>query len=94
MLAAFFQEGQDIGDPAVLTRLAGEVGLAETEFAEALRLRTYKRAHEQERKHAHEVGVTSVPTFVIGRRVLVGLQDQGALQSAIEAELASPDDLA
>ena len=88
VLTAFFQEGQDIGDPAVLTRLAGEVGLTETEFAEALRLRTYKQAHEQERKRAHEVGVTSVPTFVIGRRVLVGLQDQGALELAIEAELA------
>ena len=88
VLTVFFQEGQDIGEAAVLTRLAGEVGLAETEFAEALRLRTYKQTHEQELRRSHELGVTSVPTFVIGRRVLVGLQDQGSLESAIEAALA------
>jgi predicted DsbA family dithiol-disulfide isomerase len=88
VLTAFFQEGRDIGDPGVLTKLAGDVGLAETEFAEVLRHRTYKQAHEQERRRAQEMGVSSVPTFVIGRRVLVGLQGQGALESAIEAELA------
>ena len=47
LLAAFFQEGQDIGNPDVLTRLAGEVGLDRDEFAEALRLRTYRQAHER-----------------------------------------------
>jgi predicted DsbA family dithiol-disulfide isomerase len=40
-LEAFFVEGQDIGDIDVLTRLAGEIGLDEREFKEALRSRKY-----------------------------------------------------
>ena len=41
VLEAFFVEGQDIGDIDVLTRLAGEIGLDEREFKEALRSRKY-----------------------------------------------------
>src|SRR5215207_6009667 len=37
ILEAFFVEGRDIGDVGVLTKLAGEAGLDETEFGDALR---------------------------------------------------------
>jgi 2-hydroxychromene-2-carboxylate isomerase len=37
VLEAFFVEGKDTGQIDVLTRLAGEVGLNEKEFEEALR---------------------------------------------------------
>src|SRR5262245_16232763 len=47
VLKAFFVESQDIGDIDVLTRLAGEVGLEEREFGEALRTRKYQEAHQQ-----------------------------------------------
>src|SRR5207248_9577298 len=39
VLTAFFVEGQDIGDIAVLTKLAGEVGLVEKGVEEAWRMR-------------------------------------------------------
>jgi predicted DsbA family dithiol-disulfide isomerase len=42
VLEAFFVEGQDIGQIDVLTRLAGEVGLNEKQFEEALRTRKYR----------------------------------------------------
>src|SRR5262245_12146524 len=54
VLKAFFVEGQDIGQVEVLTRLAGEVGLDEKEFEEALRRREYKAAHQQALRHAYE----------------------------------------
>src|SRR5437764_1388084 len=41
VLEAFFVEGQDIGDINVLAKLAGEVGLDEREFEDALRTRKY-----------------------------------------------------
>ena len=67
VLEAFFVEGQDIGDIGVLTRLAGEVGLDEKEFEEALRTRKYREAHQRALRHAYEeAGVTGVPMFVIG----------------------------
>jgi predicted DsbA family dithiol-disulfide isomerase len=89
VLTTFFVEGQDIGDVGVLTRLAGEVGLDEKEFEEALRSRKYREAHLQALRHAYEeAGVTGVPMFVIGGRTLTGLQDRETLEAVIEEELA------
>jgi predicted DsbA family dithiol-disulfide isomerase len=92
VLEAFFVEGQDIGQNAVLTRLAGDVGLDEQEFEEALRTRKYRDAHQQALRHAYgEAGVTGVPMFVIGRQVLTGLQDRETLEAVIDKELAHGD---
>jgi predicted DsbA family dithiol-disulfide isomerase len=90
VLEAFFVEGRDIGDIGVLTKLADEVGLDRAAFETALRNRTYREAHQEALRHAYEeAGVTGVPLFVIGDRVLTGLQDKATLESAIEAELAA-----
>src|SRR5262245_39218222 len=88
ILEAFFVEGQDIGQIDVLTRLAGEVGLNEKEFEEALRTRKYREAHRRALRHAYEeAGVTGVPMFVIGDQVLTGLQDRETLGAVIEEEM-------
>jgi predicted DsbA family dithiol-disulfide isomerase len=88
VLKAFFVEGGDIGDIAVLTRLAGEVGLEQKEFEEALRTRKYRDTHHRALRHAYEeAGVTGVPMFVIGSEVLTGLQDRATLETVIEEEL-------
>jgi len=87
VLTAFFVEGQDIGQIGVLTKLAGEVGLDEREFEEALRTRKYREAHQQALRHAYEeAGVTGVPMFVIGGQVLTGLRDRETLGAVIEEE--------
>jgi predicted DsbA family dithiol-disulfide isomerase len=87
VLEAFFVEGKDIGQIDVLTRLAGEVGLNEREFEEALRTRKYREAHRRALRHAYEeAGVTGVPMFVIGDQVLTGLQDRETLEAVIEEE--------
>ena len=80
VLGAFFVEGQDIGDPEVLAKLAGEVGLDGQEFRAALESRTYREAHQRALWHAYqEMGVTGVPLFVIGDGVLTGLQNREIL---------------
>jgi predicted DsbA family dithiol-disulfide isomerase len=90
VLTAFFVESRDIGDIGVLTKLAGEVRLDEKEFGEALRTRKYREAHRRALRHAdEEAGVTGVPMFVIGDRVLTGLQDKEALEAVIEQEAAA-----
>jgi predicted DsbA family dithiol-disulfide isomerase len=91
VLEAFFVEGRDIGDVRVLTKLAGEVGLDEKEFGDALRSRKYREAHRRALRHAcEEAGVSGVPLFVIGEHVLTGLQDRGTLEAVIEAQMARP----
>ena len=89
VLTGFFVESQDIGDIGVLTKLAGEVGLDEKEFEQALRSRKYRDAHQRALRHAYEeAGVTGVPMFVIGDQTLTGLQDRATLEAVIEEELS------
>ena len=91
VLQAFFVEGQDIGQTDVLAKLAGEVGVDEKEFEEALRTRKYREAHQQALQHAYEeAGVTGVPMFVMGSQVLTGLQDRETLEAVIEEERKGP----
>jgi predicted DsbA family dithiol-disulfide isomerase len=95
VLTAFFVEGQDIGQIDVLAKLAGEVGLNQQEFEEALRTRKYREAHQQALRHAYEeAGVTGVPMFVIGSQVLTGLQDRETLEAVIEEERKGREDTA
>jgi predicted DsbA family dithiol-disulfide isomerase len=92
VLEPFFVEGQDIGDVGVLTKLAGEVGLDERGFEEALRSRKYREAHRRVLHHAREeVGVSGVPLFVIGIQTFSGVQDRETLEVVIEAEMARPE---
>ncbi|MEC0207964.1 DsbA family oxidoreductase [Paenibacillus ehimensis] len=89
LFRAFFQEEQNIGDPDVLAKLAGEIGLDATEYREALETRKYKEAHQQALNHAYqEAGITAVPTFFIGNKVLRGVANRETLEQAIAEELA------
>lgn len=90
-MTTFYVEGQDIGDISVLTALAGEVGLERAAFETALRERTYREVHQRALRHAYEEAcVTGVPMFVIGDRVLTGLQSKETLEAVVKvAQTAS-----
>ncbi|QUW20745.1 DsbA family oxidoreductase [Sporosarcina sp. Marseille-Q4063] len=88
MLRAFFQEDQDIGDREILTRLAGEIGLDEREYREALETRKYKEAHQKTLQHAYKAaGITAVPTFVIGDTKVAGIRSKETLEQIIDDEI-------
>jgi len=83
---AFFQRSEDIGKLDVLVSLATEVGLEPTEFRRALEAGTYRKRHQELLRHAvEEIGVQGVPLFMIGDRVLSGLQSKEAIETAIAA---------
>lgn len=87
MFTAFFQEEQDIGDIGVLTKLASEVGLDQEAFKEALQSRKYKEQHQRELRRAYdEVGVSAVPTFIIGNKLVRGLPREQDLRRLIQRE--------
>jgi len=81
-------DGRDIGQIDVLADLAAEAGLDREAFRDALVSRRYAAAHRRAIEHAYnEVGITGVPAFQIGDRLLVGVQPREALEQAItEAE--------
>jgi predicted DsbA family dithiol-disulfide isomerase len=89
VLEAFFREGKDIGSAGVLAGLAAQVGLDVDEFRRDLETGAYREAHRRALEHAYgEAGITAVPTFVIGDRVLAGLQAREDLEEAIAGAAA------
>ena len=89
MLRAFFQEDQDIGKIDVLTTLAEEIGLNGKEFKEALETRKYEIAHQQALEYGAQLGINSVPTFIIGDRILPGLLSKDNLEREINTAVES-----
>ena len=93
LLRAYFTDGLDVGDHAVLAGLAAEVGL-DRPAAEALLASDGE--HEfvtAERQEAYANGINAVPTFVIeGEWMLQGAHDTDKWVKAlthIQAELAT-----
>lgn len=90
MFTAFFQEELDIGQPEVLTSLAAQLGLDSAAFRQALEERTYQARHQAALEHAtEEMGITAVPTFVIGEQIYRGLLREQDILHLIGQELAS-----
>ena len=84
ILRAFFQEEQDIGNLDALVKLADGVGLDETDFRNALVSHTHRQSTKRPFNTLKKIGVEAVPTFIIGNRVLTGVQDRETLERAIE----------
>lgn len=88
VMKAFFQQNQDIGDLDVLTKIAAGAGLDPSEFEQALEVGTHAERHQALLRQAYEdEGVTGVPLFMVGNRVLMGLQSREAIERVVDKEL-------
>lgn len=85
---AFFQEEQNIGEIEVLTKIAGELGLDEKAFRDALEKGTYKEAQQQALQHAYEEAhITGVPTFVIGNERVQGVASKEMFEKVLSQQI-------
>ena len=84
---AYFQRIQDMGDEAVLLDVAEEIGLPREEAAKCLSERTMKACVELQTQEARGYGITGVPTFIIGKYMVVGAQPYSVLKEAFELGL-------
>lgn len=84
LLRAYFTDGLDVADHAVLAGLAEEVGLAGDAAAEVLASDRYADAVRAEREAAHRDGIAAVPTFVVeGAYMLQGAHDTASWVKAL-----------
>jgi predicted DsbA family dithiol-disulfide isomerase len=84
LFAAYFSEGRDVGDHRTLGELATEVGLDGATIAQRLGTDDDKDSVKAEIDEAYQIGVTGVPTFILGGRFgVVGAQSVAALTDAI-----------
>ena len=75
LFRAHFSEGQDVGDPRVLARLAADVGMDTDEARNYLETEEGTREVREGIAEAQRIGVSAVPTYVFDDRyVLEGAQ--------------------
>ncbi len=90
LFMAYWNAGLDVGDRAVLLKIAGEAGLDASDIAKKFDDGTDVDTVTAEVGHAARMGVNGVPCFILGRRQgLMGAQPAEALADAIRT-LASP----
>ena len=85
LLRAYFTEGEAIGEPETLIRLASEVGLDTDEVAATLAGDSFTREVRADEDQARRLGITGVPFFVLdGRYGVSGAQPAEVLVQVLE----------
>ena len=84
LFMAYFNGGLDIGDRAVLAKIAGEAGMDQSEVSAKLESDTDVDAVNAEVERAYRMGVTGVPCFIFAQKQgLMGAQPAEVLADAI-----------
>jgi predicted DsbA family dithiol-disulfide isomerase len=85
LFGAYFVEGRDIGNKAILVEVASDSGLDAKLVAELLDEDADKVLIEREDALAHEMGISGVPTFIFDNRyMLSGAREPEVLVRVID----------
>jgi predicted DsbA family dithiol-disulfide isomerase len=90
LFAAFFGEGRNIGDEEVLRILAQEAGVPVDLVERAFREPAYEQALRANQAIAGQLGITGVPAYLIGNRIVVGAVPTETLFAAAREAIPSP----
>ena len=81
---AYFVEGRNIGKFDELVDLAKSLGLSDKEATSVLELRPFKEKVDSDWSRSRVLGITGVPTFVVGQQATVGFQPYEVLEQFLE----------
>ncbi len=85
LFEAYWAQGRDIGDRAVLVELGTGVGLDEAEIIDVLQDERYLDQVQAQTRAVIEMGAGGVPAWVIDRKLLVpGAQPHDVFERAME----------
>jgi predicted DsbA family dithiol-disulfide isomerase len=86
---AYFRDGLDIGDQAVLAAIAGAIGMDQFATRRALAGTQDAEAVHADNLRAHRLGINGVPCFVVqGRNAIAGAQEPQVLERLLDVALA------
>ena len=84
LFQAFFERGEDIGQLAVLTSLASDLGMQSSMLESSLESREFESDVVSDERLAATLGLGGVPAFVADRSVAItGVQPLSELQRLI-----------
>ncbi len=86
VMEAFWRRGEDLEDREVLSRCAGEAGLPPGPALQAIEDPSLTARVDAMGQEAARAGVTGIPTFLLGRRRVVGCQPYQVIAAEAEAE--------
>jgi predicted DsbA family dithiol-disulfide isomerase len=81
---AYFVDLKNIGDARELIRISQSVGLAGDDAEDVLKSGVCKEAVDSDWALSRELGVTAVPTYLIGRDAIVGAQPYEVLENFLK----------
>lgn len=91
LMAAYWDEAQNIGDAEVLVALAVEAGLDRGQVEEVLGADGYRDRVRASTAQAHRIGINGIPAFLLdGRLLVLGAQPRDVFERAFE-RLAAAD---
>ena len=77
---AYFVDGQNLAVQDLLVELTGEDGLSKKEATKVLENRVYNEAVDIDWMRSRQIGISGVPTFVIGQYGISGAQSYEMLE--------------
>jgi predicted DsbA family dithiol-disulfide isomerase len=80
---AYFVDGLNLARIDTLAAVVRQLGLPEADARDALSSRRFRDAVDADWRRSRSMGVTSVPTFVVGRNGVVGAQPYEVLEQAV-----------
>jgi len=81
---AYFVDGKNIGKVDELIRIADSAGIPEKEARSVIGFRTYREAVDEDWTRSRQLGITGVPTFIVGGQATVGFQPYEALDQFLK----------
>jgi predicted DsbA family dithiol-disulfide isomerase len=81
----YFVEAKNIMKEDTLVSLALSIGLPGDEAQRVLRERTFREAVDADWTRSRELGITAVPTVIMGRQGIVGFQPYDVLEEFVKS---------
>jgi predicted DsbA family dithiol-disulfide isomerase len=90
LFKAYFVEGRDIGDPPVLSDIAGKAGMNASLVSELLARDSDLAEVEREAGMANQMGISGVPTFIFDSKFMIsGAREPEILARIIDKAMAT-----
>ena len=88
---AYWDEGKDLGDLAVIEEVAQSVDLDSADLIKKLESNFYTPTVMEQYQQALQYGIRGIPTFVVGNLMFTGAHPYDIFQSAMQRVLDTQD---